>query len=178
MWLGGQPGRGVRSEAGERVGERVLAHGQSGLGPELGTASVSDESPGDVRQPVPQPLGFGELVGACQAEQPCPAEQVLRDQRDLKPGLRPSGQFQSAGELGDPRPVSGLPIAVDRSNPLNFWDLQGPVAERFDCKRLTANRRARSGSTAHGRTYRAAVRCRVAERLTSAVCGRLTHSFA
>jgi hypothetical protein len=48
---------------------------------------MSDESACDVQQPVPQPFRFraGEL--SFETEQSHPAEQLLRDQRELEPGL-------------------------------------------------------------------------------------------
>ncbi len=48
---------------------------------------MADDPPGDVQQPVAQPLGFGRGELAVEAEQLHPAEQVLGDERQLKPGL-------------------------------------------------------------------------------------------
>lgn len=46
-----------------------------------------DDACGDVQQSVAQPLGFGSGERASEADQPRPAEQILGDQRDLKPRL-------------------------------------------------------------------------------------------
>ena len=68
-------------------GDERFGPGPIGLEPEAGAAAVADDPPGDMQEPVAQPLWFGACDLAGQAEQLHPAEQVLGDQRELEPGL-------------------------------------------------------------------------------------------
>ena len=68
-------------------GDQRLGPGPVAVELELGASSVANEFGGGVQQPMAKSFRFGGREFAGQADQLCLAEQVLGDERGLKPGL-------------------------------------------------------------------------------------------
>ena len=103
-WSGpaGQPGAG---SAWRRLNAWRIALGPGPVGREVqgDSAGVAGELPGDVQDPVAQPLGLADLVLAVEREQLRPDHHVVRGERELEPrGVRVEGverQVVGAGRL-------------------------------------------------------------------------------
>jgi hypothetical protein len=81
---------------------------------------------GDVEEPVADGLGCGSPQRAGEADPPCPAQQIVRGERELHPavvvGRRVEGELGQSAGFGVPDDLLGSPAAA-------VPQIQGPKAE-------------------------------------------------